>query len=258
MKTMLRKSTVGLFVGILGMTLFGGCSSYTPPGGPAKLALFSSEELVGESVEIMDEEGKIVTIVGRKPVATFPASLVVVRVQEPGYQSLTTGSYGSGRYSVVFDRDIEKEEDYDRLSNLVDIDQLSPLSRLLLSDNLQSEKDLRVAASRLSADMILIYTIDTKFYNIDKSTPLTVISLGFGPTINARVITSISALLMDAKTGYIYGTIEETAKEQRTTSAISTKNDCDKLRLKTERDAFEMFIDEFETMWKRVVQRNKG
>ena len=84
---------------------------------------------------------------------------------------------------------------------------------------------------------------------------VTVISLGFGPTINTRVITSVSALIMDAKTGYIYGTIEETAKEQRTTAALTSKNDCDKLRLKTERDAFEMFLDEFETTWKQIVRR---
>lgn len=257
MKTMLRKSNYAFFEFTLSIIILGGCSSYTPPGGPAQLALFSTRNLEAETIEIMDEEGKIIKVVGRKPLAKFPANLVVVRVQEPDYESLTAGSYGSGRYSVVFARDIEKEEDFDRLSKLVDIDQISPLSRLLLSENLQSEKDLRIAASRLSADMILIYTIDTKFYNVDKSTPLTVISLGFGPTINTRVITSVSALVMDAKTGYIYGTVEETAKEQRTTAALTTKNDCDKLRLRTERDAFEMFLDEFEMMWKRIIQRHR-
>ena len=255
MKTTPSESKYYLLICAISIAFLCGCSSYVPPGGPARMTIFSSESLVSEPVELVDEEGKIVRIVGRKPMAKFPANVVVVRVQEPGYKSYTTSSYGQGKFSVIFDRDVEKKEDFDRLGKLVDMDHISPLSRLLLPQNLQSEKDLRVAACRLSADMVLIYTIDTKFYKTDTSTPLTVISLGIGPTINTRVITSVSALIIDAKTGFIYGTIEETAKEGRTTAALTTKNACDKLRLKTEREAFEQFLDEFEVLWKEIVQR---
>ncbi len=257
METTRHKSVCYLLIIAFCLAFPGGCSHYTAPGGPAKLSVFTEQAgITGEVIEILDDQGKVVKIVGRKPTAEFPANIVIVRVQESGYRSYTSESYGEGRFSVVFLRDIEKEEDFERLNRLAGVAQIAPLSRLLLPQHLQSEKDLRVAATRLQADMILIYTLDTQFYRTDKSTPLTVISLGIGQTIDVRVTTSVSALVMDAKTGYIYGTVEETAKEERTTAALTTKNAYDRLRLKTERQAFEQFLDEFEVMWKDIVERN--
>ena len=219
-------------------------------------AFMETGGIQGGVVEIVDDRGQVVKVYGRKPTAKFPANMAVVRVQESGYRSCTSEGYGQGRFSVVFERDVEKEEDFARLNRAAGIAQISPLSRLLLSPDLQSEKDLRVAATRLQADMILIYTLDTQFYRTDKSTPLTVISLGLGQTIDVRVTTSVSALVMDARTGYIYGTVEETAREERTTAALTTKNAYDQLRLKTERRAFEQFLDEFEVMWKKIIERH--
>lgn len=254
MRTMYLKAVYYLTIITFCLVFPGGCSSYTAPGGPAEMSAFLEKGGVqGEVIEIVDDRGQVVKVFGRKPTAKFPANMVIVRVQESGYRSYTSESYGEGRFSVLFVRDIEKEEDFARLNRLAGVAQISPLSRLLLPQYLQSEKDLRVAATRLQADMILIYTLDTQFYRTDKSTPLTVISLGMGQTIDVRVTTSVSALVMDAKTGYIYGTVEETAREDRTTAALTTKNAYDQLRLKTERRAFEQFLDEFEVMWKKIV-----
>jgi hypothetical protein len=116
---------------------------------------------------------------------------------------------------------------------------------------------LRTVAARLNADMVLIYTVDTAFLNTDTSTVLSAISLGIGPTLKLRVISTVSAILMDTRTGYIYGTIEETAREETNTSYLSTKNECDKIRLKTERKAFEQFLAEFETLWPGIVKEYK-
>lgn len=257
METTRHKSACCVLMVALCGVFLSGCSHYTAPGGPANMALFAKQPgETGAPVEVIDEQGNVIRIVERKPTAKLPANIVFVRVQEPGYRSDTTRSYGEGKFSVVFARDIEKDEDFERLSRLAGVAQMSPLSRLLLPGNLQSEKDLRVVASRLQADMILIYTVDTKFYRTDTSTPVTVISLGMGQTIHVRVITLVSALVMDARTGYIYGTVEETAREERTTAALTTKNAYDRLRLKTERQAFEQFLDEFEVMWRDIVERH--
>ncbi len=195
-------------------------------------------------------------IANRKPMARFPANMVAVRVQASGYCSRTTKGYGRGNYSVVIVRDIEKDEDFDRIKNLPGIAQISPLSRLLLPVHLESDKDLRKAAARIQADMLLIYTLDTDFYNSDISTPLSIISIGLAPTINVRVTTTISAIVMDTRTGYIYGMVEETAQKDQTAAALTTQNAYDLLRRKTERRAFEMFIDEFDVLWKNIIDQH--
>ena len=139
--------------------------------------------------------------------------MVAVRVQESGYESYTNKGYGHGNYSVVTLRDIEKDEDFDRLNKLAGIAQISLLSRLLLPNHLKSDRELRNAASRLQADMILIYTLDTDFYDRNSSTSLSIVSLGLAPTVQVRVITTVSAMVIDTQTGYIYGIVEETAKD---------------------------------------------
>lgn len=236
-----------------------GCSSYTVPGRGANLAVIAAEtpdraDPGGTNGSASPQEtGGDIEIIQRKPVAPFPAHVVVVRIQEPDYRSMTNEGVGSGNYSVVTVRDIETDEDFERLGRLPSLAQISPLSKLLLPTSLQSDQELRQAAARLQAGMVLLYTVDTAFLDTDKSTVLSVVTLGFGPTIDVRVITTVSGLLLDTQTGYVYGTIEETAREQATTGALDTHSACDQLRLKTERRAFESFIAEFETLWPRVV-----
>ena len=261
------KSILRIFLLAVGVIIVAGCSSYTTPGGGAEMSVFAERsfaETKGESLTTTlpsghtiyeTPSGGTIEILKRQPTAKFPANIVTVRVQEAGYISYTNKAYGQGNYSVVTVRDVEKDEDFERLSKLHEIAQLSPLSRLLLPSYLESDKELRQAASRLQADMVLIYTIDTDFLDRDKSTLLSIITLGLGPTIEVRVISTVSALVLDTRTGYVYGIVEETAKSEQTTAAITTQNAFDKLRLKTEREAFEKFLDEFEVLWKNIVQQ---
>lgn len=261
-----NKSAVCICFVIIGTIILTGCQSYTTPGGGADMSLFTDKELVtiptGESIAAPqgypeyrtgDNQGSTIEITKRKPTANFPVNMVAVRVQESGYTSGTNKGYGHGSYSVVTVRDIEKDEDFDRINKLAGIAQISPLSRLLLPNYLQSDIELRTAASRLQADMILIYTLDTDFYDRDSSTPLSIISLGLAPTIQVRVITTISAMVMDTRTGYIYGILEETARKEQTAAVFTTQNAFDQLRQQTERGAFEMFLDEFEVLWKNIL-----
>jgi len=263
-----NKSIVYICSVIIGIIMLSGCQSYTTPGGGADMSLFADKELVtvptGERIvtpqdcpkyRTGDNQGSTIEITKRKPMAQFPVNMVAVRVQESGYTSRTNRGYGHGNYSVVTVRDIEKEEDFDRINKLTGIAQISSLSRLLLPSYLQSDKELRKAASRLQADMILIYTLDTDFYDRDSSTPLSIISLGLAPTIQARVITTISAMVIDTRTGYIYGILEETTRKEQIAAVFTTQNAFDQLRQKTEREAFEMFLDEFEVLWKNILNQ---
>ena len=223
----------------------GGCSFYKTPGGGADFAIFADQD--------------IKTILDRRPVSPLPANLAVVRVQEPHYRSYTAEGYGQGRFSVVTVRDIEEEKDFDRVANLPEVSQVVPLNRLLLSDRLDSDRQLRQAAASLHADMLLVYTFDTDFFVGDALRPLTVVTLGLSPNKRVRVTTTASAILVDVRTGHVYGSCETTTRKEQLASAWTSSDTVDHSRLKTERQAFENLLDEFERLWRTVLsERRKG
>jgi hypothetical protein len=238
---MLRLWTIALCV--LGAAWLGGCASYATPGGPAPLSKLADAD--------------INAAMARQPTAHFPANLAIVRVQAPGYRSCTADSYGHGRYSVVTTRDVEKDEHFQRLQKLPMVAGVAPLNRLLISPELQSAKELRVAAASLRADLVVVYTFDTTFWIKDHEVgPLQLISLGFLPNQEARVTTTASAILLDVRTGYLYGTAEATARQSQIASLWRSEQAADETRQKTESRAMDALIGEVETTWARVLRQH--
>src|SRR5437667_6268059 len=143
-----------ILIMVVGLALLSGCATYIPPSGRADLATLSSPSMQ-ESF-------------AAKPAAAFPASVAAVRVQAPRYQSYHTqregGVYGQGRYSVITVKEVEEDADIARLAKLPQIGGLITISTLLLPASLQSDRELREAAARLKADMVLLYTFDTSFH----------------------------------------------------------------------------------------------
>jgi hypothetical protein len=89
---------------------------------------------------------------------------------------------------------------------------VGPINRLLLPTHLETDRELREAAARMHADVLLLYTLDTTFVVEDKAAPLTVVSLGLSPNKQANVICTASALLMDTRNGYLYGEVSTDTK----------------------------------------------
>ena len=218
-----------------------GCSTYVTPGGPARLDTISNPN--------------IREAFAAKPEANFPASIVFARVQSPGYHSYAVQGYGSGRYSVITMRDFEEDSDYQRVQSLPNVAGAISLSRLLLPEHLDDDVSLRAAAAKLHADMLLIYTVSTEFRDRNKSTPLTVFTLGAAKTKDLLVSSTASAILMDVRTGFVYGALDSTEKATATASAWTTTDAVEASRKKTEQAAFQKLIGEFEPFWKNVVAR---
>src|SRR5579859_3895969 len=145
---------------------FSGCSTYITPGGRADLSAISSPSM-RESF-------------AAKPAATFPAGIVAVHVQASGYRDYYTehegGVYGGGKYSVLLAKEVESDADFDRIGKLPQVNGVATLSSLLLPRNLVSDRELREAAARLKADVVVLYTFDTSFHNNDASETLNVVS----------------------------------------------------------------------------------
>lgn len=230
-------------IGLLGVLLvLGGCASYTTPGGSVQLS------------ELADSD--INALMSKEPVANFPVSISIARVQAPGYQSYKTNSFGSGRYSVVTTREVESEEDFQRLATLPQVRGVAPLNRILLPTKLDSIKALREASARLKADVLLIYSFDTSFHAGEQSfAPLNVISLGFLKNKEVTVITTVSAAFFDVRTEYLYGLSEATAKDSKNASVWSTSDAVDDLRVSTEKAAFKKLVPEIEKAWSGIVSQ---
>src|SRR5690606_38194430 len=123
----------GVFGGILLSLLLAGCATtYKTPGGAVAIP------------QITDEG--VAEALAREPAAPFPVRLIAVRVQAPGYSSYTNDGYGRGRYSVVTARDVETDDDFTRLGAMPGVTAVGALSRVLLSGELGSTKELREAA----------------------------------------------------------------------------------------------------------------
>ena len=194
-----------------------------------------------------------------KPPPPLPVNLIVVRLQDRGYHSYSMKDAVSlGRYSIVMTRDIEDEADFERINKFPQLEQVGTLNRILLPAEIRTDKDLRVSAAKLHADMLLLYTVDTKFWSEDSAKPLSVVTLGFSPTVNVHMISTISGVLMDVRTGYVYGAIEATEKQTQLSSWWANADTIDQSRLRVEQIAFDKVLDEFEKLWIGVVAERKA
>jgi hypothetical protein len=229
--------------------LLTGCAEYAAPGRPADfraLGITPQAQAAGAPTDINAAFDK-------KPLASFPAGVAVIRIQAPGYYSRTAKGWGQGAYSVVITRDVESDDAMERLKKLPQLRGIAPVNRILLPAQLNSDQELRRAAAQLQCDMILVYTFDTAFFDRDLARPLSVVTLGLSPTQSTKVVTTASAVLMDTRNGYIYGLAEASSRKGGLATAWNTESAIDGDRQKTEREAFDKLVNEIETMWKNVV-----
>ncbi len=226
-------------------SLSGCATSYITPGAKADLQSFASTTI---------QSG-----FDAKPTNPFPASIAAVRVQASTYTNYflqqNGGQYGSGgRYSVIMTREVEDQAQFDRIGALPQVTGVVAINRLLLPAKLESDRELREAAARLHADLVFIYTFDTAFFNADAATPLTVVTLGLSPTRKVTAVTTVSSLLLDTRTGYVYSTCEATERQSIRSTSWGSLLAADEARQTTEGRAFGKLIDEVVKAWPKMLK----
>lgn len=227
------------------MALLCGCSTYTTPGAGVSLGAIS------------ENDGDIAAAFQREPAIVFPAQLAVVRVAAPGYRSGSNDSIGTGAFGVVTARDIETDESFIRLGAMPRVAAVAPVSRLLVPARLSDIRDLRIAAAQLKADALLIYTIDTRFRTESAALgPLQTIALGFLPSEKAVVNATCAFMIVDVRTGFVYGTGETTATEDQRSNIWGTSGVIEAARLSAERRAYEEGMGEVARLWASIVDRH--
>ena len=223
-----------------------GCSTYTTPGAGVPLGA------------IVEGDGDIAAAMSRQPAMVFPARLAVVRVAARGYSSGSNSSIGTGAFAVVTTRDIETDDSFERLGRMPQVAAVAPVSRLLVAADLDDTRDLRAAAAQLRADAVLIYTIDTRFRTESAEVgPLQTIALGFLPTKKAVVNATCAFMIVDVRTGFVYGTGETTATEDQRSNVWGTEGAIEAARLRAERRAFEDGLGEVAELWTTILAEHR-
>ncbi len=229
----------------------GACSTYVTPGRAADFrALGITKEAAAKQTDF-----SIGDKLDKRPLASFPASIAVARVQGSGYYSYSERAFGSGRFSVVTARTVETEEHLKVITSLPLVRGVATLNRLVLPEVLNTEKDLREAAASVQADMLLVYTFDTSFDTGTTIPALGTITLGLFPNEKASVTTTASAALIDTRNGYIYGLTEATAADTQLANAWTSRDAIDDCRKRCEKQAFAKVVGEFSTLWAGVVSQ---
>jgi len=225
--------------------VFTGCSSYITPGSKADLQSFAPPNI---------QENFAV-----KPSLPFPAGIAAVHIQAPDYTNYHLrhhgGQYGSGNYTVIMTREVEDQAQFDRVATLPQVAGIATLNRLLIPERLDNDRQIREAVSRLQADLVFVYTFETAFYDRNVAKPLTYVTLGLSPTKKVTAVTTVSALLLDTRTGYIYSAYEATERSELTSSSWSSRETADEARRGTEKRAFNKLIDDVVTSWPRLLER---
>jgi hypothetical protein len=236
---------------LLGPIMIAGCASYAVPGRGAPMQMFGATE----KDQAAGADAWIKSEMNRKPLASFPAAVAIARVQAPGYTSYSRpATCGDGRFTVVTARDVETPEQMDRLAHLPRVRGLAPMNSLVIPSRLQTDEDLRQAAAKLRADILLVYTLDTRFIEQDRSNPLTLITLGITPTDQMKVSCTASAALLDTRSGYLYGLAESTENREAPRNAWATEMEIDRFRQQAEQASFSKLVGELQRTWGDVVK----
>ncbi len=215
-----------------------GCATYRTPGAGVPLA-----ELTAAGAAA-----------GRQPGAAFPARIALVRVQAAGYGTTNGACYGTGRYCVMTVRNIESERDIQRLQQLPQVAGVDSVPPDRVPPTLNTVGELRPVARALNADLLLLYTLDTRF-TVDQAEydPLADIKPGFLPNRDARVTTKTAAALVDVGSGFVYCKAETTAWRDQNAAVWATRTTIEDERRITETASFELFVDKFALLWRDVV-----
>ena len=221
------------------------CTNYVTPGSAVKIS------------ELADED--ISKLLSNKPASEFPVNIAIARIQDQQYTNYryrsNLYSQPQGNFSLILTRDAEEDEAFQKLSELSGVKQASPFNRLLLPYSYKSIKDLRMAAAKMKAQMLLVYTFDTEFVIDTKNYgPQNVFSLGYLKNKDVKVVTTASVAIFDVQTEYLYGLAEATANENKRSNAWKKQDEVDNLRIETERKAFNKLMGEIEEMWAGVVK----
>lgn len=217
-----------------------GCASYRTPGAataPAQLDRADAAE-----------------IAARQPSPQFPLKIGVVRVQAAHYQSNSAAGLGAGRFSVLDPQELLRDAQLRAISQWPSVAGAAAVDPGLLPARLDAMDDLRLAAAKMQADVLLVYTVDTRFLSKTQPyAPGSKLSLGKAPDAPS-IATEAAAVFVDVRTGFVYGAMQA-AKSAPVGAAWNAAKTLDAKRLDVEAQTFSALLEEADKIWGGLVSR---
>lgn len=239
---------------IVASFIFTGCASHVVTPNGADMTRFGLTSTDQERRWQTDDN--IIDVLDKAPLARFPSTIAIARVQGAGSQSRSAGvAFGRGAYRVILTPTVEKDEHFQAIHRLDQVNGAVRLNRLVLSSKLHSDKELRTAAARLHADLTLIYTINTEWTIDDDPDPLDKITFGFARFRNVTVTSTATALLLGTHNGYVYATAEVAKAKQYKDNAWNNREQIEAAQETLEQQAFDELVGDFTQAWSRVLQQ---
>lgn len=228
---------------LLTLLLCAGCAGYATPGGPAPLPALASAGTSAASAA--------------QPTMSFPISLQLIRLQAADYRSFSIGTLASGSFSAVTSAELATPQRLHALAQWPLVADVQALRGESLPQQLETLDDLRLAAAKNLADVLIVYTIDTRFESGGESlAPLAELSLGKAPAQETHIQSVASALLLDVRTGYPFGTVQASARVDDLDGAWLTAAALDRKRIDAEQQAFAALLTEAGKLWAGVAAQN--
>jgi hypothetical protein len=241
----MRSRSLVIAVGLIGLTLIGGCGGYATPGEAEEDASMGSDRAAPAAP--VAPAGVAV------PLAHLPTAVAVVRIRGQVYCSPGWWNQSGPKLSVMNLRDVEKPEQIDRLSALPMVKGIVPISSIMVPEN-ATWADLHAAAAQLHADMLLVYALSSETSVEDALAPLSVATLGLSPNQFADARCTASAVLLDTHNGYVYATMEASDRHQQLASAWTSESAQSFARDKAEEGAFDKLTLQMQATWPNVLK----
>lgn len=234
-----------------------GCQSHVVTPNGADMAIFGMP--VDEETRQIQTDYEIEQALDLLPLARFPATLAVVRVQSAASSSRSHGmSYGRGAYSVVLTPTVETQAHLGEIRGLPMVRGVVRLNRLVLGQHTRTNKDLRTAAARLHADLVLVYTINTEWTIDNDAKPIDAITFGFSRYKNVKVTSTATALLLGTHNGYIYATAEVARDKQYMDNAWRNSEQIEEAQETLEQQSFDGLVQDLVDAWPAMISAYTG
>jgi hypothetical protein len=224
----------------------GGCSTHwITPGAGSDLARLGTANLA--------------VAFGRKPTALFPSFMTVVRIQAPGYG----GAGGSRRFVVLEpeDDDVARDEDLRTMAGWEEIGRVERMHAGGLSEDIDSLDALRATLDD-DTDLLFVHSMDTRLDRLDDHEDALPAGapFSFGPLSAAEleIAATASALIVDVRTGFVYGFSRFTSRRASSTRSWKNVEALEAARREIEREAFEGVLRASRRKWERAIMHYAG
>lgn len=181
-----------------------------------------------------------------RPTVRFPARVAVARIEKSGnYFHLDSGAVEEDPAHAA------------KAASLPGVRALVPLNRVALTGSVKSYRELDREALKLGADLLVVYRYDTEVAVNDRFEPLTIATLGIAPTVKHKTTSVVTLLVRDARTGYIYGVMEERADHQGLTTAITLYGSERNAKEATRKQAMDRLMERLPGFWNGILAKGR-